>query len=101
MQALQSAFGINGYSTDAPRMGAREKKKRSEKEVVVVLGDDDEEDDEVDEKKSKIPANLDLTLAAAFTHKSANPNVAALTSASGPVPAEASGSTRRLVKETR
>ena len=54
MQALQSAFGINGYSTDAPRMGAREK-KRSEKEVVVVLGDDDEEEDVEDEKKSKIP----------------------------------------------
>ena len=52
MQALQSAFG---YSTDAPRMGAREKKKRSEQEVVVVLGDDDEEEDEEDEKKYKIP----------------------------------------------
>ena len=33
--------------------------------------------------------NLDLALATAFMHNSANPNVAALTSAPGPVPTEA------------
>ena len=82
--------------------GAREvkKTKKRTREVVVVLDDVDEEDDEEDEKKFKIPTNLVLALAAAFTHNSSNPNVAALTSASGPAPTEASGSMRLLVKET-
>jgi hypothetical protein len=68
---------------------------------VVVEASDDEGEGEKDQ--TNLPTSLDQALATAFTLNSANPNVAgkASTSAEAQEPPVASGSTRRLRKETR
>jgi hypothetical protein len=100
MRALQGAFESNWDSTDAPGWGPKKKTtKKPGKETAVALDDRDDEEDER-EKSKKPTTSLGRALATAFTHNSANPNVAALASSSAPVPAEASRNTRRLAQET-
>ena len=93
---LQNAFESNWFgpgSSAGPRRKKRGRPKKPAKEVVVVV--DDEEDEEAAKENT---TTLDQALAKAFTHNSANPNVAASASAG---PAVASSSTRQPAKEIR
>ena len=87
------------------RTKRRRTKKKLAKEVVVV---DDGEDEEVGEQQKakervNLPTTLDQALATAFSLNSASPNVAATASTSARTqgPPVASGSTRRLWRNTR
>ena len=99
MQALKGAFKNNWDSTDRLREKKTKTTYKLSKETVEVLGDVDGEEYERQTSK-KSTTSLDQVLAMAFTHNSANANVAALASLSAPVPAEASRSTRQLAHET-
>ena len=83
----------------------RRTKKKPTKEVVVV--DDEEVEEEREQAKEKetmnLPTSLDQVLATAFSLNSASPNLTAIasTSAQAQVPPVASGSTRRLRRDTR
>ena len=79
MQALRRTFANNWCSINAPGTEAMKKKKKTAREIVVVL--DDEEEEKEKEEKSKDPTSLDQALVATFMHNSANPNVAARTTA--------------------
>ena len=103
MHILQNAFESNRYGPGITNTSPREKrrkrtrtKKKLAKEVVVV-------DDDEDEEGVNLPTSLDQALATAFSLNSANPNVAATASpsAQAQVPLAASGSTRRLRRDTR
>ena len=76
-----------------------EKTKRAKKpiKVIVVVVDDEDEKEEIN-----FPTSLGQALATAFTYNPANPNVAssASTLAQAQVLAVATGTTRRLSKET-
>ena len=82
----------------------RRTKKKPTKEVVVV--DDEEVEEEREQAKEKVtvnlPTSLDQALATAFSLNSASPNLTAIasTSAQAQVPPVASGSTRRLRRNT-
>ena len=79
-------------------------KKKPTKEVVVV--DDEEAEEEREQEKEKetanLPTSLDQALSTAFSLNSASPNVTAITSTSAQaqVPPVASGSSRRLRRDT-
>jgi hypothetical protein len=104
MNVLQNAFESNWYGPGSTNTSPREKKKKKRtkkppKEVVVV----EDSDDDVEKEQDNLPTSLDQALATAFTLNSANPNVTgkASTSAKTQGPPVASGSTRRLRRETR
>jgi hypothetical protein len=104
MNVLQNAYESNWYGPGSTNTSPREKKKKRTKkkppkEVVVV----EDSDDDVEKEQDNLPTSLDQALATAFILNSANPNVSgkASTSAKAQGPPVASGSTRRLRKETR
>ncbi|KAN0136375.1 hypothetical protein V8E53_005743 [Lactarius tabidus] len=104
MHVLQNAFESGWYGPASTNTSPRERKKRRTKkklakEVVVVEDSNDEGEKEKDQ--ANLPTSLDQALAPAFTLNSANPNVAAKASTLAPVPPVASGSTRRLRRQTR
>jgi hypothetical protein len=109
MHVLQHTFESNWYGPGSTNTSPREKrkkrrtKKKPAKEIVVVDDDEDEEEGEKEKEKANLPTSLDQTLATAFSLNSANPNVTAKasTSAQAQGPPVASGSTRRLRRETR
>ena len=112
MHVLQNAFESNWYgpgSTNTSPKERRRKKRRTKKkpakEVVVVDDDADEEvrEQQKEKERANLPTTLEQALATVFSLNSASPNVAATasTSAQAQGPPVATGSTRRLRRNTR
>ena len=111
MRVVQNAFESNWYGPRSTNTSPKERrtkkrtKKKPAKEVVVVDDDEDEEEgvQEKEKERANLPTTLDQALATAFSFNSASPNVAATasTSARAQGPSVASGSTRRLLRDTR
>ena len=114
MHVLQNAFESNWYGpgskNTSPSAKMRKKRRTKKKPAkVVVVVDDDEDEEEREQEKEKetetanLPTSLDQALATAFSLNSANPNMTATasTSAQAQGPPVASGSTRRLRRDTR
>jgi hypothetical protein len=105
MHVLQNAFESNWYGPGSTNTSPRERRRRSGRRrsrrrrswwsrtpTMRKRGR---------RRRTNLPTSLDQALATAFTLNSANPNVAAKASTSAPVPPVASGSTRRLRRQTR
>ena len=107
---LQNAFESNWYgpgSTNTSPKERRRKKRRTKKkpakEVVVVDDDEDEEvgEQQKEKERANLPTSLDQALATALNSTSPNVAATASTSAQAQGPPVASGSTRRLWRNTR